>query len=101
MNDVLMEDAEEIGLTKVVRVISNGGDAPGTLMELATPEMRAALESADLVISKGQGNYETVDAAPGRAVFYLLKVKCEVIARDVGCPMGTLVMRKGEYPRRR
>jgi damage-control phosphatase, subfamily I len=96
LNDVLMEDAEEVGLTRIVRVLSNGVDAPGTLIDEAPEEMKAAFAEADLVVSKGQGNYETVAPGPGRTVFYLLKVKCEVIARNVGCPMGTLVMRKAE-----
>lgn len=96
LNDALMEDAEEAGLTGIVKVISNGVDAPGTLLDLATDEMREAFASADLVVSKGQGNYETVNAGPGRTVFYLLKVKCDVIARDIGCPTGTLVIRRAQ-----
>jgi len=93
LNDVLMEDAQEVGLTRIVKVISNGVDAPGTLIDEAPEEMKSAFAEADLVVSKGQGNYETVAPGPGRTVFYLLKVKCEVIAKDVGCPIGTLVMR--------
>ncbi len=93
INDALMEDARVAGLDTLVRVISNGADAPGTVLGLASEEFRAAFEAADLVISKGQGNYETVEPGPGREVFYLLKVKCAVIARDLGSPLGMMVLR--------
>ena len=94
INDALMADAEAAGLTEIVRVIDNGSDAPGTIMADCSREFVAAFEDADLVISKGQGNYETLSHSTDRDVFYLLKAKCPVIAMDIGCERGALVVRR-------
>ena len=94
INDALMEDAQQAGLTEIVRVIDNGSDAPGTVLALASEAFRREYAAADLVISKGQGNYETVAPRRAQTVFYLLKVKCPVIARDLGLPTGTMVIRR-------
>lgn len=83
LNDALMEDAEFVGLTELVPVIDNGYDLLGTVLPAVTPEFREAFERADWVISKGQANYETLDGVSDKVVF-LLKAKCEPIARHVG-----------------
>lgn len=95
INDALMEDAIAAGLTDIVTVIDNGLDAPGTILDEGSDEFRAAFGEADMVISKGQGNYETVSHASEKDVFYLLKAKCPVIARDIGCATGAMIMRRG------
>jgi uncharacterized protein with ATP-grasp and redox domains len=94
INDATLEDAREAGLTERWDVISNGSDAPGTLLDTCSTEFRARFEAADLVIAKGQGNYESLSGC-GRDVVFVLKVKCEVIGRALGCPVGTLVVRRG------
>lgn len=96
INDALMADAETAGLTEMVRVIDNGSDAPGTILPDCSREFVEAFEGADLVISKGQGNYETLSHSTDRDVFYLLKAKCPVIARDIGCERGALVVRRSQ-----
>lgn len=58
INDALIEDAELVGINKIAKVITNGDDAPGTILENTSAEFRDVFEKADLVISKGQGNYE-------------------------------------------
>ena len=95
INDALMEDARTAGLVDIVRVIENGSDAPGTILEDTSDDFRAAFQQADLIISKGQGNYETISHTTDKDVFYLLKAKCPVIARDLGCPVGAMVMQRG------
>ena len=61
LNDATMEDAIEIGLTDVVEVVGNGQkDIAGTQLDLITPQLRSRMESAALVIAKGQGNFETL-----------------------------------------
>jgi uncharacterized protein with ATP-grasp and redox domains len=92
INDATREDAEYVGLSDVATVIDNGSDAPGTLVADCSNEFRRHFARADLVISKGQGNYETL-AACGRPVWFLLRVKCPIIARDLECPVGTAVLR--------
>jgi uncharacterized protein with ATP-grasp and redox domains len=95
LNDATMSDALATGLTKVVKVIDNGSDAPGTSLKDCSPEFRNCFEEADLVIAKGQGNYETLDESK-KEIFFLLKIKCPVIARDIGCDLGSLVLKKGD-----
>lgn len=98
INDALLADAETAGLTSLVRVIDNGADVPGTILELCRPEIRERFHAADVVIAKGQGNYETLSES-GRDVFFLLKAKCAVIARDIGCELGEIVVRHGRGER--
>ena len=93
INDALMEDAVAAGIDKVVEVIDNGTDIPGTIIEECSPEFRERFANADLIISKGQGNYETLSNSPQK-IFFLLKVKCPVISRDIGCREGDIVVRK-------
>jgi uncharacterized protein with ATP-grasp and redox domains len=93
INDATMEDAEVAGLVGMVEVIDNGSDAPGTILHDCSPAFRDRFSKADLVIAKGQGNYETLSEAGG-GVFFILKVKCSVIARDIGCEVGELVVRR-------
>lgn len=92
LNDATMDDAESIGLVSRYRVIENGSDAPGTILEDCSPEFMEHFNEADLIISKGQGNYETLSSLPDKRIFFLLKAKCPVIARDIGCDVGRLVI---------
>ena len=96
INDVTMRDAVEVGMTDLVAVVENGSDAPGTILSDCSQEFRERFLRADLIIAKGQGNYETLSRAPGR-IFFVLKAKCPVIARDIGCELGAVVVR--ERPR--
>jgi len=88
INDATIDDARAAGMHEIVRVISNGSDAPGTVLEECDAGFRERFAQADLVISKGQGNFETLSAAP-RDICFLLKVKCPVVASNVGLPLGT------------
>ena len=95
INDATMEDAEFVGLTKIVKVIDNGSDAPGTILESCSQTFRSRFEDADLIIAKGQGNYETLSSV-SKDIFFLLKAKCPVIAGDLGCEVGEMILRKGK-----
>ena len=94
LNDVTREDAVAVGLADVVRVVENGSDAPGTILTDCDPGFVRCFRESDLVVAKGQGNYETLSGEPGR-IFFLLQVKCAVIARDLGCDVGEFVVREG------
>ena len=91
INDATRDDAIAAGITKLVPVFDNGSDAPGTLLEDCSAEFRAAFEHADMIIAKGQGNYESLSDST-RPVHFLFVVKCPVIAAQVGAPVGTLVI---------
>lgn len=91
INDATRIDARAAGLDAVVEVIDNGSDAPGTLLEDCRPEFRRRFETADLILAKGQGNYETLSRQSGR-IYFLFKVKCPVIANASGVPVGAHVL---------
>jgi uncharacterized protein with ATP-grasp and redox domains len=95
INDATIEDAEFVGLTEIVEVIDNGSDAPGTILESCSQAFRNSFAESDLVIAKGQGNYETLSDAD-KNIFFILKAKCPVIARDLGCEVGEMILRKSE-----
>jgi uncharacterized protein with ATP-grasp and redox domains len=83
INDATLEDALQVGLDEVATVISSGSDTPATILSLCSPKLRGYYQAADLIISKGQGNYESLSDR-SENIFFLFKVKCPVIARDSG-----------------
>ncbi len=92
INDATMEDALASGLDEVAELIDSGSKAPGTILRHSTPEFMEVYQKADLVISKGQGNYEGL-SDEDRPIFFLLKAKCPVIARDMGVQEGDIVLK--------
>ena len=93
LNDATRADAVAAGLNRCATLIDNGTDAPGTVWGLCSASFRRAFETAPLIIAKGQGNYETLSNA-GPTVFCLLQAKCPVIARDLGTPVKSIVIRQ-------
>ncbi|MEN6461026.1 MAG: ARMT1-like domain-containing protein [Syntrophomonas sp.] len=94
LNDVTREDAVSVGMPELVTVIDNGNGAPGTIIKMCSPEFMREYEAADLVISKGQGNYETLSEVTDKDIFFLLKAKCPVIAKDLNCQVGDIIVKK-------
>ncbi len=93
LNDATMEDARTIGLTDRVRVIDNGSDAPGTLLNECSTAFRDAFDRADLVVAKGQGNYESLSGVEKDCLYFLLIPKCALVADHLGCSQGSLALR--------
>ncbi len=93
INDALMTEAKEAGLTSLVKVISNGTDAPGTVLDQCSKEFIDIFNRADMVISKGQGNYEMLNEVK-RPIWFLLKVKCNVLSKHLNLPIGEVVFTK-------
>ncbi len=91
LNDATMEDAVDAGITKIVKVIDNGVDIPGTVLSCCSEEFRNEYKKADLIISKGQGNFETLDHSDKR-IASLFKVKCQVVAENSGFQEGDSVV---------
>lgn len=91
INDATLDDALQVGLDKFATIISNGSNAPATILSQCSPEMLSYYQAADLIISKGQGNYESLSGRPEN-IFFLLKVKCPVITRDSGYELESLVL---------
>jgi damage-control phosphatase, subfamily I len=94
LNDATLQDAQAAGLDRVARLLSTGSDSPGTVLERCSEQLRAAYRSAQLIIAKGQANYETL-SEEGPRLFFLLQAKCPVIARDLGVSVGSIVLRRG------
>lgn len=83
LNDVVLEDAKAVGLTEIVKVIGNGNGVAGTQINLLSEEARDALDEADVIIAKGQGNFETLHGC-GRNIYYLFLCKCAWFSERFG-----------------
>ncbi len=94
LNDATLQDARAAGIERVAELLSTGSDAPGTILEQCSEEFRAVYGESELVIAKGQANYETL-SEEGSRVFFLLQAKCPVIARDLGVAIGGIVAAHG------
>lgn len=93
INDATMADARETGMTELVTVMDNGSNFPGTVLEKCSKEFRECFAHADLIIAKGQGNYETLSGCE-KNIFFLLKAKCPVISGHVGCEPGSFIVKR-------
>ena len=95
INDATHEDAVAAGIDQVAKIIDNGSNAPGTLLDQCSELFRKRFAQADLIIAKGQANYESLSdsSAP---IFFLLQAKCNVIARDLGIAEGGTVLKQQE-----
>ena len=93
INDATADDARAAGLDDLVEVIDNGSDAPGTILPECSAAFRGRFDAADLVVAKGQGNYETLSDGK-KTIFFLLKAKCPAIAKHIGCREGDMVVVK-------
>lgn len=92
LNDATLEDARAAGLAGRIEVIENGSDAPGTLLDECSADFLRVFHAADLIIAKGQGNFETLSDCRARIAF-LFKAKCLVVSRRLNVPPGTQVIR--------
>jgi len=92
INDSTMEDAIDSGLDEVAEIISSGSTAPGTILNLCNQTFLERFEKAELVISKGQGNYEGLSGV-SRPVFFLLRAKCPVIAHNAGVEFNDFIFK--------
>jgi uncharacterized protein with ATP-grasp and redox domains len=91
LNDVIREDAGFVGLTEVCPVIDNGGAFIGSPLNQVPQSFLDRMGRADIIIGKGQGNYETIDDFDGN-VFLILRAKCEIIAKHMGVRFGQVAL---------
>jgi uncharacterized protein with ATP-grasp and redox domains len=96
INDATYEDAVAAGIDDIADIISSGSDAPATIVELCSPEFNERLRSADLIISKGQGNYEGL-SEESLPIFFLLKAKCAVVADHLAVPQGSIILLRSPH----
>jgi hypothetical protein len=91
LNDALMDDAKKAGLTSMVKVIDSGTDLPGIILDECSAEFKNCFNEADLIIAKGQGNFETLNDNK-KNIFFLFKVKCPAVANETGSKIGDTVI---------
>lgn len=85
LNDATMEDALQVGLTEITTVLPNGSDIAGTWYKELPTEVKAVLDQADVIISKGQGNFETLRKC-GKNIYYIFLCKCNLFADTFQVP---------------
>lgn len=93
INDALAEDAVFCGIDKIAKVISSGCDAPGVILDDCNEEFIRLYNSSKMIISKGQGNFEALSTRDSRPIFYLFRVKCDVVANHVGFSVGDIILK--------
>jgi uncharacterized protein with ATP-grasp and redox domains len=91
INDATIKDAQDASIHNVATVISNGTDAPGTLLDKCSDEFISIYNKADIVIAKGQANFETLNLAK-RKVYFLTQIKCPTIADRYGYKVGDWIV---------
>ncbi|HUT52936.1 MAG TPA: ARMT1-like domain-containing protein [bacterium] len=94
LNDALIADARQVGLDKAVKVIDTGNNFVGVIRDQCSEFFLKVLDTADMVIAKGQGNYETLDDS-GDRFFFILKAKCGNVADALGVKVGDLALVRG------
>jgi len=93
INDATREDAIAAGIDQVAEIIDNGSQAPGTMFEQCSESFLQRFEQAELIIAKGQANYESLSESSA-PLFFLLQAKCNVIARDFGIKETDFVLKQ-------
>lgn len=91
INDVTLKEAKEAGFHKLCNLVDSGVNTPGFVYERANEHAKELFENADLVISKGMGNYECLTPPRRENICFLLKVKCQVVANSLNKEVGDIV----------
>lgn len=91
INDVTLEDVKQTEIDKYAKVITNGYDAPSTVLNKCSEEFLQHYNNADVIISKGQGNYEGLIDVKDDRIFFLMMVKCNMVADRLGTTKGSFV----------
>lgn len=96
INDVTEQEAYDSGLGEVAKIVSTGCNTPGAILTEFSEEFVDVYNCADIIISKGQGNYEGLSEEKGN-VFFLLKAKCPMISRKLKVNLGDYVFKHAGY----
>lgn len=92
INDATIEDAESTGMINIANVITSGYDAPSTIPEKSDKQFQKYFRKADVIISKGQGNLEGLLPLKDKRIFFLLMVKCNVMAEFLKVSKGSFIV---------
>lgn len=93
LNDATMADAMETGMTQIAKVITTGASFLGTILHRCSDEFINCYKEADLVISKGQANFESLEGSEfaGEKTFFVLRAKCDIVAECAGAKLGEIL----------
>jgi len=94
INDVTLKEAKEAGFDKLCNLVDSGVNTPGFAYTRATQEAQKLFDEADVVVSKGMGNYECLSPADRENIFFLLKVKCGVVADSLNQEVGDIICKR-------
>ncbi len=94
LNDALEEDAFKAGINEFAIIVPNGTQIPGNPQKRIFKDVLDLINSADLVLSKGQANFETLSDFKHKNLFFLLRAKCDVIAEKAGVKRGAFIVKK-------
>ena len=95
INDVTLADFKEAGFPAAISAVSSGNKTPGVILGKASRKFLDIYAAADIIFSKGQGNYEGLSDDADERVFFLFKTKCAIIARHVGVKEGAMIVKQG------
>lgn len=96
INDSIETDAYAVGMDEYASIVSNGDGSLGTVLERTSEAFQSIFEQADVIIAKGQANYECLSECEKVGIYFLLMTKCEVIAEDIGVPVKSLICMKNK-----
>ena len=91
VNDVIREDALMINMNSVAEVIDNSDGSLGTVIKRTSEQFKRIFYTADIIISKGQGNYESLLTIDRGGIFFLFMVKCEPVAETLGVDIMSVI----------
>jgi len=91
-DDALVEDARQAGIDQVANLVESGTPYPGTYLPSCSTEFQDLFKNTPLILAKGQANFETLSDS-SRDLFFLLKVKCDVVSQEITYPVGSLTLK--------
>ena len=91
INDITLADAYQVDMPAVAEIVSNGDDSPGTVLSRVSPEFLALFNTSDVIIAKGQGNYESLNGLARPGLFHLFMAKCPLVANGLGVDNESIV----------
>lgn len=94
INDVTLKDGE--ALSDVATIIDSGVDTAGAILSRVSQEYKSIFERADIILSKGMGNFEVLNEHFDARLFFLFKVKCSVVANEVQKPIGSTIFKQNK-----
>ncbi len=96
INDATMDDAIDVGMTKVCDVIETGGNYIGAPLDKVGEKFLEKFNSSEIIIAKGHGNFETLNEKIGKNIYFILKAKCQMVANELGVSIGDSVLKQND-----